>query len=130
MGLHYTVSFLGGFHFTFFPITGNKNDEFCTIISTKNSISCECILVARENAKFFVFFAKFRFYLFREKMRNFCDIRNAKILKKIRKRTYYNYDIIKLLMLSSQSREFHKFFCAISCCSYILIIWTPWTPRL
>ena len=29
-----------------------------------------------------------------------------------------NYDIIKLLMLSSQTREFHKFFCAINCCSY------------
>ena len=31
------------------------------------------------------------------------------------------YDLIKLLMLSSQSREFHKFFCAgkfFNCCSY------------
>ena len=28
------------------------------------------------------------------------------------------YDIIKLLMLSSQSREFNKFYCAIYCCSY------------
>ena len=32
-------------------------------------------------------------------------------------REIINYDIIKLLMLSSQSREFHKFFCATNCCS-------------
>ena len=29
-----------------------------------------------------------------------------------------NYDIIKLLMLSPQRREFDKLFCAINCCSY------------
>ena len=28
------------------------------------------------------------------------------------------YDIIKLQILSYYSTEFHKFFCAINCCSY------------
>ena len=33
-------------------------------------------------------------------------------------REMINNEIIKLLMLSSQSKEFHKFFCAINSCSY------------
>ena len=43
-----------------------------------------------------------------KKMRNFAK-KNTEII---------NYDIIKLLMLSSQSREFHKCVCVINCCRY------------
>ena len=35
---------------------------------------------------------------------------NAKILRKKYGREIMNYDLIKLLMLRSQGREFHKFF--------------------
>ena len=46
-----------------------------------------------------------------------CEKKNAKILSsKLRKKN--NYDIIKLLMLRAQSREFHKFFCTINCFRY------------
>ena len=43
-----------------------------------------------------------------KKMRNFAK-KNTEII---------NYDIIKLLMLSSQSRAFKNFVCAINCFSY------------
>ena len=68
---------------------------------------------------------KFRFYQF-PKNWNFRKIRNAKMLRKKQMRNFAKkygreiiyYDKIKLLILSSQSKEFYKFFCATNCCSY------------
>ena len=54
------------------------------------------------------YFPKFVFDLFREKIRNFQEITNAKILPNKYGREIINY----------QNREFHKSFCAINFCSY------------
>jgi len=72
-----------------------------------------------KNAKIFALFAKFRLNLFREKVRNFCE----KQISKFRKKNHgsISYDIIKPLMLSSQSKEFQSFFCAIDCSCYSTI---------
>jgi len=40
---------------------------------------------------------------------------SSSILIKVKKE---KYDIIQFQILSYQSKEFHKFFCAINCCSY------------
>ena len=85
-----------------------------------------------KTAKIFAFFTKFRFNLFREKMQKFSRNKKCKHLAKpfrhkceifanfssnifqIKEREIINYDIIKLQMLSSQSREFHKIICTIN----------------
>ena len=69
-----------------------------------------------KNAKIFALFAKFRLNLFRKKLRNFCEKQISKISQK--NHGSISYDIIKPLMLSSQSKEFHSFFCVINCGSY------------
>ena len=50
-----------------------------------------------KNAKIFAFFVKFRFYLFREKIRNFHEIENAKkIIRKFRE-TFRSLEILAQL---------------------------------
>ncbi len=43
------------------------------------------------------------------KMQRYCEKNSREII---------NYYILKFLMMSSQSREFDKFFCGIMCCSF------------
>ena len=50
------------------------------------------------------------FFAFRSLAKKNFGGKNAKILRKEYGKEIINYDIIKLLMLSSQSREFYKFF--------------------
>ena len=60
-----------------------------------------------------VLFAKFRFNLFREKMQNFAKKYGREIICS---------DMIKLLMLSSESRECHKFFGQLIVAATTLIV--------
>ena len=82
-----------------------------------------CNSFVREKVrKYFRFFAKLSIDLFLEKNDFFRNKKCKNFAKNViisRKKNNYgreiiDYDLIKLLMLSSQSSEFHKFFC----CSY------------
>ena len=79
--------------------------------------------VSSEKGKSLFFSTKFRFDLFREKCEIFANKRVRKFWGKGKNfakkygREIINYDTIKLIMLSSQSREFLMQFCAIFCFS-------------
>ena len=67
--------------------------------------------ISSEKGKSFLenfLFSEICFWFIREKIRNFQEITNAKILPNKYGREIINY----------QNREFHKFFCAINFCSY------------
>ena len=71
-------------------------------------------LVCSQKSDNFVFFSQKFAALCFAKERNFHQISNAKILRRKYGREIINYDVIKLLMLSYQSREFHIFFAQAS----------------
>ena len=87
----------------------------CISISSEKGKSLSEILhfcgSARENAKTFAIFAKFRFDLVREKCENltnsnkFLREKRSKFCKIKYETEIINYDIIKLPILSSDSRE-------------------------
>ena len=82
---------------------------------------------------YFAFRSLAKIFFFRESVSpkmNFREIKDAKISQNKHGREIINYDIIKLLMLSSQSREFNNQFCAIYCCSYIFVkVFVRWKPQ-